>query len=249
MFEFGPAVAIKICGVTSIADALLCGAAGADMIGLNFSLQSLRCITPEGGADIVASAREKFPRMKVVGVFVDQEPDFVQTLATDLALDAVQLHGNETVADVVVAGGGDPGGIDRRDLPARPGSAPAATMRRAPFVIKALRIATELPDVSAFARHCGAILLDTWSAQAPGGTGETFPWSVAAGLRPQVSRLILAGGLTSANVAEAIRRVRPFAVDVCSGVETAPGDKDETKVRAFIRAVEELNHEKTAIRA
>ena len=122
-------------------------------------------------------------------------------------------------------------------------------MRRAPFVIKALRIATELPDVSAFARHCDAILLDTWSAQAPGGTGETFPWSIAAGLRPQVSRLILAGGLTSANVAEAIRRVRPFAVDVCSGVETAPGDKDETKVRAFIRAVEELNHEKTAIRA
>ena len=220
MFEFEHKVAVKICGVMSSAEALLCAGAGADMIGLNFSPQSVRCITPETGAEIVAAAREQFRQLKFVGVFVDQEREFVETVAAELALDAVQLHGTET-----------PGYV--HDL-------------KVPSVIKALRV-SGTPDVSAC--RCDAILLDTFSAKAPGGTGETFPWSIAAELRPQVSRLILAGGLTSANVAEAIRTVRPFAVDVCSGVESSPGHKDEAKVRAFLRAVEEFNHEKTAIRA
>ncbi len=96
MLEFGNKVAVKICGITSTADALACAAAGADMLGLNFSPRSLRCITPETGAEIIRVVRERFPQVKFVGVFVDQEPDFVRTIATDLALDAVQLHGNET---------------------------------------------------------------------------------------------------------------------------------------------------------
>ena len=220
MFEFGKKVAVKICGVTTVADAQLCAGAGAEMIGLNFSPQSKRCITPEIGAEIIATARRQFPQLKFVGVFVDQEPHFVETVAAELALDAVQLHGLESPEYV-------------RDL-------------EVPSAIKALRV-TGTPNVSVY--PCAVILLDTFSAKAPGGTGETFPWSIAAGLRPQVSRLILAGGLTSFNVAEAIRTVRPFAVDVCSGVESAAGRKDEAKVRAFIRAVEEFNHEKTAIRA
>lgn len=223
MREFDHRVGIKICGITNVEDALLCAAAGAAMLGLNFSPRSLRCTAPATAAQIAASVRTQFPRVKLVGVFVDQERDFVRTITTDLALDAVQLHGNETVEDVVVA--------------------------RAPFVIKALRVSSQLPAFAAYAEKCHAILLDTWSRESPGGTGETFPWSIAAELRPQVARLILAGGLTSDNVGEAIRIVRPFAVDVCSGVEFAPGRKDEAKVRAFVKAVEKNSDEETAIRA
>jgi phosphoribosylanthranilate isomerase len=94
--------------------------------------------------------------------------------------------------------------------------------------------------------ECDAILLDTWSAKSPGGTGEVFPWSVAAALQPHVNRLILAGGLTVGNVADAIRMVRPFAVDVCSGVEDGLGRKDHLKVRHFIAAVRALEEEKVS---
>lgn len=223
MLEFGNKVAVKICGITSIADALTCAAGGADMLGLNFSPRSLRWITPATGAQIASAVRAQFPRIKLVGVFLDQESVFVKRVAANLTLDAVQLHGNET-----------PRYVGELDLPC---------------VIKAVRVnaATSVPDVSAY--QCHAILLDSWSAEAPGGTGRTFPWSLAAELRPQVGRLILAGGLTRENVDEAIRAVRPFAVDVCSGVESTPGQKDEAKVRAFVESVKRSNHEKAAIRA
>ena len=115
----------------------------------------------------------------------------------------------------------------------------------APFVIKALRIGRH----SAFAASdykCDAILLDTWSAKPPGGTGEVFPWSVAAALQLHVNRLILAGGVTGGNVADAIRMARPFAVDVCSGVEERLGRKDHLKVRRFIAAVRALEEEKVS---
>ncbi|MBA2436419.1 MAG: phosphoribosylanthranilate isomerase [Chthoniobacterales bacterium] len=221
MLEFENEVAVKICGVTNLRDAITCAAAGADMLGLNFSPRSLRCIEPGTAQEIVDAVRAQTPQTKFVGVFLDQEAAVVEALAAKLALDAVQLHGHETTEYVRAV--------------------------KAPLVIKALRVAATRPDVAAY--QCGAILLDTWSARGPGGTGETFPWALAAALRPAVNRLILAGGLTSANVAEAIREVRPFAVDVCSGVESTPGKKDEGKVRAFLQAVKELNDEKTVVRA
>lgn len=220
MLEFEHEVAVKICGVTNMDDGLSCAAAGADLVGLNFSPRSVRCIPPATGAEIIAAVRRRFPQIKFVGVFLDQDRDLVRKITTDLLLDAVQLHGDET-PDYM------------REL-------------KAPFIIKALRIASDLPASAAFADRCDAILLDTWSREAPGGTGRTFPWSMAAGLRPQVARLILAGGLTSDNVAEAIRTVRPFAVDVCSSVEAAPGRKDEAKVRAFVEAVRAAVEEKAA---
>ncbi|MEO7723523.1 MAG: phosphoribosylanthranilate isomerase [Chthoniobacterales bacterium] len=221
MLEFENKVAVKICGVTSVRDAIACAEAGADMLGLNFSPRSLRWIEPRTAQEIVDAVRAQTPQTKFVGVFLDQEAAVVEALAAKLALDAVQLHGDETAEYVRALG--------------------------AAFVIKALRVGTTRPDATAY--DCAAILLDRWSAVAPGGTGETFPWAIAAELRPMVNRLILAGGLTSANVAEAIREVRPFAVDVCSGVESAPGRKNEGKVRAFLQAVKGLNDEKTAIRA
>ncbi|HEY5037038.1 MAG TPA: phosphoribosylanthranilate isomerase, partial [Chthoniobacterales bacterium] len=105
------------------------------------------------------------------------------------------------------------------------------------FVIKAFRVGPSFSAAEIAAYPCDAVLLDSWSARSPGGTGETFPWSMAEALRPKVRRLVLAGGLTTANVAEAIRVVRPDAVDVCSGAESAPGFKDAAAVRSFVTAV------------
>ncbi|MGZ4967416.1 MAG: phosphoribosylanthranilate isomerase, partial [Chthoniobacterales bacterium] len=106
------------------------------------------------------------------------------------------------------------------------------------------RVAPDFSLTNAY--DCDAILLDTWSPDRPGGTGETFDWSIAAQLRDRVRRLILAGGLGPDNVSAAIRTVRPFAVDVCSGVEDAPGRKSDTKLRRFIAAVRASESVETA---
>ncbi len=211
MFEFGDEVAVKICGITNIDDAMSCAAAGADMLGLNFAPQSLRCISPANAAEIIAATRRKFQTMKFVGVFVNQDSIFVENVAQDLQLDAVQLHGDEDENYV-------------RNL-------------NTPFVIKALRVGPQFAISSATKYDCDAILLDTWSAHSRGGTGEVFPWDVAATVRPLVRRLFLAGGLTPENISTALRVVRPFAVDVCSGVEDAPGRKNHTKILRFLEAV------------
>lgn len=211
MFEFDQGVAVKVCGVTTTDDAMFCAAEGVEMLGLNFSPESLRCISPKAAAAIIASVRPLFPRTRLVGVFVNQELNTVKAITSDLALDAVQLHGEESPQYL-------------QDL-------------NASFAIKAFRVGPDYSDSAAAACACDAVLLDSWSANAPGGTGETFPWPAAASLRARVARLILAGGLTIENVADAIRTVRPFAVDVCSGVENAPGQKDHAKVRRFVAAV------------
>ena len=209
MQKFDHTVAIKICGITNVADALDCAAAGADMIGLNFSALSLRCITPATAAQIIAAVRPQFSQVKFVGVFVDQELALLREIATDLFLDAVQLHGAETPE--------------------------YARQLNLPFVIKGLRVGPDFSAAAATNFPSDAILLDTYNVLLPGGTGETFPWSVATDLR--VERLILAGGLTSENVAGAIRQVKPFAVDVCSGVEATPRRKDRAKVQEFVESV------------
>lgn len=209
MLKFNHRVAIKICGITSVADALACAAAGTDMIGLNFSPCSQRCIAPATAAEIIVALRPQFPQIKFVGVFVDQDLELVRTMAADLALDAVQLHGAETPAYA------------------------RALVR--PFVIKAFRVGPGFTTAQAEDFPSAAILLDTYSSNLPGGTGEVFPWALAAGLPPR--RLILAGGLTSENVGEAIAQVGPFAVDVCSGVETTPGRKDAREVEQFVERV------------
>lgn len=211
MFKFSNNVAIKVCGITNIDDAMECAAVGVEMLGLNFSPQSLRCLSPANAAETVAAVRAEFDKPRFVGVFVNQDRALVESLAKDLALDAVQLHGDE-----------DPEYV--RNL-------------KAPFVIKALRVGPQFSVSSAAVYDCDAILLDNWSASAPGGTGEIFPWSIAASLRPLVRRLFLAGGLTPENITEGVRVVRPFAVDVCSGVEDKPGRKNHAKLHRFIQAL------------
>lgn len=212
MLKFNHTVAIKMCGITNVADALACAAAGADMLGFNFSPLSPRCVAPSTAAQIIGALRPQFPQIKFIGVFVDQKSNLVRATATNLALDAVQLHGAEM-----------PSYVQELNLPC---------------VIKAFRVDSGFAAAEAADFPCAAILLDTYSAALPGGTGEVFSWSLAAGLPRR--RLILAGGLTSGNVAEAIRQVGPFAVDVCSGVESAPGRKDAREVGRFVERVRAL---------
>lgn len=220
MFEFGNRVAVKVCGVTNGSDALICAELGVEMLGLNFSPQSARCISLPDAAEIITAVRPQFRQTHFVGVFVNQEIEFVREIAAGLALEAVQLHGEETAEYL-------------QEL-------------KALFVIKAFRVGPGHAAAGAVEYKSDAILLDSWNASSRGGTGETFPWTVAASLRPHIRRLVLAGGLTSENVVKAIQTVQPWAVDVCSGVEDGPGRKDVVKVRRFVEAVRSIEEAKMA---
>lgn len=206
-------VRVKICGITNAADARLAAELGAHALGFNFYEKSPRAVPP---ADAWEMRRKLAPFVSAIGIFVDWKPSVVVALATSLRLDAVQLHGNECTRNV------------------------DDCSKRLP-VIKALHVGPEFSEKE-FARFpsAAAFLLDAApEADMPkqfGGTGRTIDWSLARKLAAS-HRIILAGGLTPENVAEAIRRVRPYAVDVASGVESRPGKKDPGKLRAFFDEV------------
>ena len=198
-------VHVKICGVTCVADALLAVEWGADLIGLNFYPPSPRYVT----LPIAQAIRSVIPtHIQCVGVFVNAGREHLASLVEQLRLDAIQFHGDET----------------------------AMEMRGwACATIRAVRIPADgtippLEDVPST-----YLLLDTYRPGRYGGTGEVFAWDAAAALSHAArQRLLLAGGLTPENVAAAVRTVRPWAVDVSSGVESTPGHKDPEKIRAFI---------------
>jgi phosphoribosylanthranilate isomerase len=196
---------VKICGVTSVADALLAVQYGADLIGLNFYPPSPRYVS----LSIAREIRAVIPDgVWCVGVFVNADREFVASRVEHLVLHAVQFHGDEKETDLQ--------------------GWSCAT-------IKALRVHPDEPFPQWESVLTDYLLLDTHMPGRYGGTGEAFAWERAAALPPQcVSRLILAGGLTPQNVAVAVRTVRPWAVDVASGVESAPGRKDPEKLRAFL---------------
>jgi len=206
-------VRVKICGITNPADARLATELGAHALGFNFYEKSPRVISP---ADAWNIRRKLAPFVSAVGIFVDWKPSAVAALALSLHLDAVQLHGDECARNV------------------------EDCSKRLP-VIKVFHVD---PDFSErlFARFhsASAFLLDAApDADQPnqfGGTGRTIDWSLARKLASS-HRIILAGGLTPENVTEAIRTVRPYAVDVASGVESRPGKKDPGKLRAFFDEV------------
>lgn len=195
---------VKICGITAREDAWAAVDAGADALGFIFVKGTPRWIEPQTAAAIAA---ELPPFIAVVGVFIDRPVEEIEGIAAGCGLSLAQLHGNE--------------------------SPDTCRRLRLPF-IKGIRIRSEA-DLVSLARYQGAraFLLDTYLADRPGGTGMTFPWEIAAKAACD-TRIILSGGLTTENVAAAIQQVRPYAVDVCSGVETAPGRKDHRKVREFI---------------
>ncbi|HEY0544074.1 MAG TPA: phosphoribosylanthranilate isomerase [Pyrinomonadaceae bacterium] len=200
---------IKICGITNPADAHASIEAGANALGFNFYRRSPRYIEPEKAREII----ERLPATVLcVGVFVNEaEPREVARVADVAGVGAVQLHGDES-----------------------PDYCRALQER---YVIKALRAGADFEPVRAMEYETQAIMLDAFSATTYGGTGRTVDWSLARRVRELTSKLFLAGGLSPENVAAAIAAVTPYAVDACSSLESAPGRKDEERVRAFISAV------------
>jgi phosphoribosylanthranilate isomerase len=202
-------VKIKICGITNVDDARVAVEAGADALGFVMYRKSPRFVEPAVVKAIVAGLP---PFVLPVGVFVNEEPDRVRTLMDECGLALAQLHGDETAPYC-------------QDL-GRP-------------VLKALRLKDRgtflaLAEFSGRANVRG-FLIDAFSDQAYGGTGQTVDWGLAQEVA-QSMPVVLAGGLTPVNVAEAITLVRPYGVDVSSGVELSPGKKDHEKVKNFIRA-------------
>ena len=208
---------VKICGITRVEDARLAENLGAYAIGLNFYEKSLRAISP---ADAWKIRKQLDPVTEAVGVFVDWKARLVVTLAHSLKLSALQLHGDECSAYVTYC---------NKFLP----------------VIKALRVGPKLSlSVLGKFRKASAFLLDACQPGKLGGTGKTADWSFAqkavearVGARP----ILRAGGLTPENVGEAILTVRPYAVDVASGLESRPGVKDPGKLREFFAEVARAN--------
>ncbi|CAN5512406.1 hypothetical protein BH10ACI3_BH10ACI3_03170 [soil metagenome] len=203
---------IKICGITNLKDALLASKLGADQLGFNFYDKSPRYISPESAAAIIAQLP---PGISKAGVFVNDTVERICETVSVAGLDTIQLHGGEDIEFVER--------IERSGL----------------TVIKAIRVTPEfrLEDVRDFDGR--PVLLDGYSITERGGTGGTFDWEIAKQVSRTVPELYLAGGLTPENVSEAIKKVRPFAVDACSRIESEPGKKDEDKLMRFIAAVRE----------
>jgi phosphoribosylanthranilate isomerase len=204
-------VRIKICGVTTPEDVAACGAAGADAVGVNFFPGSSRFVDPRQAPPLLRAVP---PWVDAVGVFVEQPLRQVYAIAYQLGLRSVQWHGSQLDAD--------------DSFPFR--LIPAARVRDRESLDR-------VTEVLARCRSAGwspaALLVDAYVEGQHGGTGVVAPWRLLADFRPGVP-VILAGGLTPENVADAVRAVRPYGVDVASGVESAPGRKDPDKVRRFI---------------
>jgi phosphoribosylanthranilate isomerase len=203
-------VKVKICGITNARDARTAIKAGADFLGLNFYSGSPRYVSP-GAARRIVKAGPRGARW--IGVFVNEEPARVLEIAHAVGLLEVQLHGEESPDAVAEL---------RCELP----------------VIKAIRVrgALDAATLKRFVR-ADALLLDGFDKSARGGTGKTFNWKIARRVGSK-RRIFVAGGLNAENVSEAIRVARPYAVDICSGVEsTSPRKKDAKKIAALMAAV------------
>ena len=198
---------IKICGITRAEDALAAVASGADALGLVFYTKSSRAVSIDQ-ALIIAKAVPPF--VTIVALFVDESAPEIERVLNAVPIDVIQFHGSET-----------PQFCEQFNRP----------------YVKALRVTPDLKleTVSQGYASSRGILLDTWKEGVPGGTGESFDWRLAQKSLPLP--VILAGGLNSENVGDAIAMLRPAAVDVSGGVESAPGIKDSGKIREFIAAV------------
>ena len=207
-------VQIKICGITNLADARVCVDLGADMIGLNFYPQSPRYIQPQHAREIV----EGIPcTIRAVGVFVDPTAGEVRSIAKATGVECVQLHGSLSPETC-------------RELASE-------------FcVIRAFRTGVQFQPEDAGAFPDCDILLDAEHPNLRGGTGFTCDWSAAQATLPFARFLFLSGGLNAQNVGHAIAAVAPHAVDVCSGVESAPGMKNHQAIEKFIAATRTAEH-------
>lgn len=201
------ATAVKICGITRPEDALAAARAGAHAVGLVFYAGSPRCVTPARAAEII---RALPPFITTVGLFVDAPAEAVRATLAVAPVALLQFHGAET---------------------------PEFCRQFGRPYVKAVRMRPGV-DLLQYAREyhdAKALLLDNYVEGSHGGSGVAFDWSLIPGALPLP--VILSGGLTPENIADAVRRVRPSAVDVSSGVESAKGVKDAQKIAAFIKGV------------
>jgi len=200
---------VKICGITGEEDGLTAAEAGADLLGFVFYPPSLRGIDPQRATRIISAVSRAGYAVQFVGVFVDERESYVQEVAARCNLDYVQLHGSE------------------------PPQLVARLAQNGLSVIKGVRIAGKesLRELERYSPHL--YLLDSYLPGLPGGSGETFDWRVCLRAK-HLGPFLLAGGLNPDNVAAAVRTVRPWGVDVSTGVESSPGHKDHAKMRRFI---------------
>jgi phosphoribosylanthranilate isomerase len=199
---------VKICGITNLADALAAIAAGAHALGLNFYEGSPRHVSLKTAAEI---SKQLPPFLMRAGVFVNADEELVTRAIGECSLSLLQFHGDEPPEFCTQFG----------------------LMSMKAFRIRDVESLKEIPNYPT-----DAYLLDAYSPDARGGTGEKFNWDLAVEAQKFGKAIFLAGGLTPENVAEAVRKVRPFGVDVCSGVESSPGKKDHAKMRSFVAAVQ-----------
>lgn len=211
---------VKVCGVTRPKDAERAAESGADAIGVNFCSRSPRCVTVETARDIVRAAT---PLVSVVAVFLDESLAKIEEVLRATGIELVQLHGEE------------PPELARGLAPRRHTKA------------FCWRVGQTMAQVESYIAECrrldcapAGILLDTASGSLGGGSGATWDWAEAEGI-DFPAPLVLAGGLNSDNVGRAVATLRPYAVDVASGVEDAPGVKDIVRMREFIQAVREAD--------
>ncbi len=207
-------VKVKICGITNLADACAAVDAGADALGFVFCKSSPRCVTAATAAAII---EELPPFLTRVGLFVNEAEPTIRAIIDEAGIDTLQLHGDE--------------------------SPDFCHQFRQP-VIKAFRVLNQDSLVPLRDYQVSACLLDSFVPGKLGGTGERFNWELARAATSLCRRIILAGGLTPENVADAVRQVRPYAVDVSSGVESQPGKKDRHKLRNFIQAAKSASLER-----
>jgi len=213
---------IKICGIKTLPDALAAINAGADYLGFNFYPKSVRFIEKVTCTEITSVLKKKYPQIKLVGVFVNSSVEEVKNILEACSLDLAQLHGDETPEMLESLNG---------------------------KAFKAIRLSTSISvDESVhpfFSVECPALLVDAAVKGVYGGSGVTADWFAAAELAKKYP-LLLAGGLTPENVADAVRQVRPWGVDTASGVESAPGEKDAAKMTAFVKAILDIRDSESA---
>lgn len=214
-------VRVKICGITNLADATAAVDAGADYLGFIFWPRSKRAVDLETARKIAQTLRRRGDYPLLVGVFVDEPAGDVAAVLDSAGLDLAQLSGKEPPAFI--------------------GDRQSPLYGRSYKVLHSHSLAEAEADAEwyvppdSYGQH-PSLLLDAYHPELPGGTGQRADWEIAGQLVKSVPRLMLAGGLNPQNVAEAVRRVHPFAVDVASGVEAEPGKKDHALVEAFISA-------------
>jgi len=220
-------IRVKICGVTSLDEALRCAGAGADLLGLNFYPSSPRYLPPDKARLIAAGMRAVLGAAcpALVGVFVNMDAPAIARLLAELGLDAAQLSGDEPPQALAALDGRAFKALRPRDV----AGAQDAARRFAAYAPHDER----LP----------ALLVDAYHPQLYGGTGEQASVGVARAVLAVAPRVMLAGGLTPGNVAARVRAIRPWGVDVASGVERAPGIKDMERVQAFIAALKVADQE------